>query len=726
MKIRLILMILGLWSLQAIAQPTGYYNGTGGKTGDELKTALNGIIDDHRQYSYFASKTIMKFSDADPTNPNNVILVYTGRSQANNDYGTGGDQINREHVWAKSHGNFNEVPPMFNDVHNLKPADASVNTLRSNKDFDNGGNEVTEAPGCFTTSDTWEPRDAVKGDIARIIFYMATRYEGNNGERDLKVVDYVNTYPAPEMGKLSTLLAWNQLDPPDDFERNRNNVIFQWQENRNPFIDHPEFVDMIWGTASAPDIYADNVHQSPKNPREEETVTISANMHGPTAFTSVKLYWGTSYDNLSNEVEMTSGKGVYTANIGGQAGQTNIFYKIVATDGNNTGESIIYNYYVAPIFNGTITTIYDIQGQQEESPYAGETVSTTGVVTGAFGNNYFLQDGTGAWNGLFIYDANHGPQIGDSIIVTGVIEEYYGKTELKDISAYYHISSNNALPEPAEINTGDGGEEWESVLVRVNNAVCTDAEYQSNYYMWQVNDGSGDLAVHNTSIFEYEPVKGDSYKVTGPLNFDFDEWKIELRLETDVQPASDIVAPEVISVEATNDSTLKVSFNEALSAATAELAANYTIDQGVEVKEANMHAIQTNLVYLKISNLSNGDYNITIKGVTDLAGNEMEETEMTFSWQGSAIDEILSNGSLEMYPNPATSQMKLKFETIMNTNVTVFIYNNKGQKVYSAEEMLQAGDQVLSIDLDRFSNGLYMMQFNTESGSISKKLIIQK
>ncbi len=107
-----------------------------------------------------------------------MILVYTDRSQANNDYVTGNNQINREHVWTKSHGNFTDLSPMYGDVHNLKPADKSVNTNKSNKNFDNSGMQHPEATGCYYTELTWEALDEVKADIARVIFYMDARYEG--------------------------------------------------------------------------------------------------------------------------------------------------------------------------------------------------------------------------------------------------------------------------------------------------------------------------------------------------------------------------------------------------------------------------------------------------------------------------------------------------------------------------------------------------------------------
>ena len=277
----LLFIVAVVIAAMSYAQPTGYYNGSEGLEGQELKTALHEIIDDHVQFSYFASKTIFKFSDMDPENPENVILVYTGRSHPNNDYGTGGDYINREHVWAKSHGSFADIPPMDNDVHNLKPADASVNQSRGYKDFDNGGEQHPEATECYFTTYSWEARDAVKGDIARIIFYMDTRYEGGNGESNLTVVDAVNTFPLPEHGKLSTLLEWNEMDPPDEFERNRNNVIFSWQKNRNPFIDNPEYANLIWDGQQASPISFSNFENSPGRPIEYETVNINAQLQVP-------------------------------------------------------------------------------------------------------------------------------------------------------------------------------------------------------------------------------------------------------------------------------------------------------------------------------------------------------------------------------------------------------------------------------------------------------------
>ncbi|MFE6775211.1 endonuclease I family protein [Streptomyces sp. NPDC057702] len=225
-----------------------YYQDAVGKSGQELKTALHQIISrDVSKLSYSQVWDALKDTDEDPANPANVVLLYTGRSQSKDSNGGGADQWNREHVWAKSHGDFGTATGPGTDVHHLRPTDVSVNSTRGNKDFDLGGTELDEAPGNRTDQDSFEPRDEVKGDVARMILYMAVRYEGGDGFADLEVNDQVNNGSNPFLGRLSVLKKWNAQDAPSDFEKRRNQVIFDdYQHNRNPFIDHPEWVDSIW------------------------------------------------------------------------------------------------------------------------------------------------------------------------------------------------------------------------------------------------------------------------------------------------------------------------------------------------------------------------------------------------------------------------------------------------------------------------------------------------
>ncbi|SEB59002.1 Endonuclease I [Nocardioides exalbidus] len=223
-----------------------YYAPAIGKTGSALKSSLHEIIDDNTRLSYDQVWTALKDTDQDPSNTANVIELYTGRSISKNSNGGGTGQWNREHVWAQSRGGFSTSAGPGTDLHHLRAEDVTVNSTRGNKDFDNGGSAVSSCSGCYTDSDSFEPRAAVKGDVARMLLYMAVRYNGDDGFNDLEMSSTVGS-SSSQIGDLETLLAWNAADPVDAFEMRRNDRIHaQWQGNRNPFIDHPEWANAIW------------------------------------------------------------------------------------------------------------------------------------------------------------------------------------------------------------------------------------------------------------------------------------------------------------------------------------------------------------------------------------------------------------------------------------------------------------------------------------------------
>ena len=242
------------------AMPDGYYDTVDDLNGNALKSGLNGLIDNHTEFPYTSTGTdvwdILKETDKVPGCPDFVMLLYTNRMRSAGEEYNSGKGWTREHVWAKSHGDFGTSKGAGTDAHHLRPVDASVNSTRNNKDFDNGGEEYidgTFATSCVRDVDSWEPRDSDKGDVARMIFYMAVRYEGADGDPDLELKDVVNTFSLNASGlgfhgKLSTLMEWHQLDPVDNWERRRNDIIYlDFQGNRNPFIDDPSFAGRIWG-----------------------------------------------------------------------------------------------------------------------------------------------------------------------------------------------------------------------------------------------------------------------------------------------------------------------------------------------------------------------------------------------------------------------------------------------------------------------------------------------
>jgi endonuclease I len=216
--------------------------------------SLQSIISDQavvRAQTYNDVINILEEADQNPENSNQVWLVYLEKGRSKLDFQLNSDNIgtwNREHTWPRSRGGFNsiEADEAFNgkdifwltdpdsirhansDAHAIRAVDGPENSTRGNQFYGEYNGPIGTKGG-------------FKGDVARGVFYLAIRYNGLELERG---------YPEGQAGKfgdLDTLLAWHRRDPPDDYEMNRNNVVYTWQFNRNPFIDNPSMVEYIWG-----------------------------------------------------------------------------------------------------------------------------------------------------------------------------------------------------------------------------------------------------------------------------------------------------------------------------------------------------------------------------------------------------------------------------------------------------------------------------------------------
>lgn len=301
------LALLALAATAAAQAPANYYNTVDTSTAASLRSTLHAVIDDHTRYPYTSGGTdtwdILKDADEDPSNNSRILDVYRNASYAK--ASGGNSNYNREHVWPNSYGfptNSGTNYP-YTDCHQLFLCDISHNGARDRRPFDigNGGwNEYTTVsngglgggsgvyPGNSnwrTTSNSpggWQVWSDRKGDIARALFYVDIRYEGgNNGssgaaEPDLRLTDNLslitqsatgNNLLTAYMGKLSVLMQWHLQDPVDPKEMARNNAVFSYQGNRNPFIDNPTWADCIYsnqcGTTSntrAPEVWINELH----------------------------------------------------------------------------------------------------------------------------------------------------------------------------------------------------------------------------------------------------------------------------------------------------------------------------------------------------------------------------------------------------------------------------------------------------------------------------------
>lgn len=235
-------------------QPIDYYASLDGLADTELRQAVQDIIAEEgivRAQTYTEVIEILKEADQNPEHSNEVWLVYLEKGRPKLDFQTSSDNLekwNREHTYPRSRAKYYSIDldDVFDgkdvfwntnadslrhgnsDAHALRAADSRENSRRNNLHYGQYNGPVGTL-GKF------------KGDVARGIFYMAIRYNR---------LEVVNGFPESkrgELGDLETLLEWHRNDPPDDFEMNRNNVIYTWQINRNPFIDQPELIEYIWG-----------------------------------------------------------------------------------------------------------------------------------------------------------------------------------------------------------------------------------------------------------------------------------------------------------------------------------------------------------------------------------------------------------------------------------------------------------------------------------------------
>ncbi|MFV8370560.1 endonuclease [Flavobacterium sp. LB2R40] len=364
-------VLLLLFIMTASAQvPSGYYTNASG-TGYTLKTQLYNIIKGHTDNGYAGLYTIYQTSDRDYYFENDATILdmysenpsgtdpYTyssGTTQRCGTYSVEGDCYNREHIIPQS--TFSSAAPMVSDAHFITPTDGKVNGQRSN--YPHG--PVTSATwtslngsklGASTTAGysgpIFEPINEFKGDIARMYFYFATRYENTVAGYSYAMFNGTSNQVFTT-AFLNLLITWHNQDPVSTREIDRNNAIYTAQNNRNPYIDHPEYVQAIWNpTADA---------QAPTTP----TSLVASG----TTSNSVSLSWNASTDNIG-----VNGYNVYlnsalkttvtstTTTISGLTASTAYSFSVKATDaaGNISGASNTVNATTSPTGGSAATDL---------------------------------------------------------------------------------------------------------------------------------------------------------------------------------------------------------------------------------------------------------------------------------------------------------------------------------------------------------------------------------
>ncbi|KQT25747.1 endonuclease I [Chryseobacterium sp. Leaf405] len=347
MKRTLLSFLMSFAFLSAFAQiPTGYYDGTAGLTGAALKTKLSQIITNgHQAGSYNGLWTAYQTTDRDYyyENDGTILDIYSenpngqdpynfnvGTNQCGN-YTTEGNCYNREHIVPQSL--FSEASPMVSDIHFIRATDGKVNGMRSNFPFGKvasasftslNGSKLGNSASAGYSGTVFEPIDAFKGDVARMILYFVTRYESKLSTFSTGNMLGNSAFPGLQSWELAQLLTWNAADPVSPMEIGRNNASYTYQGNRNPYIDHPEYVNQIWGT--------------PVVDTEAPTVPTNLATNNPSSNT-ISLSWTASTDNIGvigydiykDGVFYTTVTGT-TATVSGLASSTTYNFYVIAKD----------------------------------------------------------------------------------------------------------------------------------------------------------------------------------------------------------------------------------------------------------------------------------------------------------------------------------------------------------------------------------------------------------
>lgn len=379
--------LIAVFSVSVSAQiPTGYYNNATG-TGATLKTNLKNIITaghstnisygdlwtayqttDRDKY-YEGDNSILDIYSESSTNPDSYNYRITTDQCGGNGYSGEGDCYNREHIVPQSL--FNEQLPMKSDVHFIRATDGKVNGERGNFPFGlvgtptyqslNGSKRGNSISAGYSQT-VFEPIDEFKGDVARMIFYFVTRYENQLSSFASGDMLGNSAYPGLQTWELNQLLAWHNQDPVSLTEIERNNRTYIFQGNRNPYIDNPNFANLVWNTAVTET-------QAPTSPTNLTVNNITSN--------SVVLNWTASTDNVG-----VSGYIVYV---------NGVLYPTSATNSStivNLNPSTVYSFAViaqdaagnlsAQSNTATITTLVGSCGSEyfDNIPAASSTYST--------------------------------------------------------------------------------------------------------------------------------------------------------------------------------------------------------------------------------------------------------------------------------------------------------------------------------------------------------------
>lgn len=680
MKLKLLFFSL-LFSVLSFAQiPAGYYTSATG-TGYTLKTQLFNIIKGHTDNGYDGLYNTYQTSDRDNfyENDGTILDMYSenpiatdpytysaGTTNRCGNYSVEGDCYNREHIIPQSV--FNEASPMKNDAHFVTPTDGKVNGQRSNYPHGtvasanwtslNGSKRGTSAVSGYSGI-VFEPIDEFKGDIARMYFYFATRYENTVSNYSYDMFDG-SSNKVFTTAFLNMLLAWHAQDPVNAREIARNNAIYAQQNNRNPFIDHPEYAQAIW-----------NPNADTQAPTAASNITVT----GTTANT-ISLSWTAATDNVAvtsyaiymNGILKTSVSGL-TATITGLSASTTYSFYVVAKDAafnsspaSNTTNGTT-NVIIPDTQNPTAPTNLTISGSSSSTVSLNWTASSDNIGVSSYE--------------IYVNAVLKTSVSGVSAIVNGLTPAttYTFYVVAKDAAGNSSASSNTANGTTTAATTSCASESFENI-----------PDVASNY---AIRTWTGDTGLDWTATDARTDQKINTTKAICIRNG-------SLTASTASNGIGNLTVTTKLIFGTTSGSfTLRINGNSV-----------GTIPYSTTETTTTITGINTS-----------GDVIISITD-NSITANRVAFDDLSWTCYSGLGLENSNQKEFKIYPNPSKGNFNILFDD-SNSMHSVEIFSLSGQKVFEKKDTNNS-----SISVTNLPKGTYLIKVSQDSKSTTEKIII--
>jgi endonuclease I/chitodextrinase len=687
MKLKLHFFAL-LFSIYSFAQiPTGYYSTATG-TGYTLKTNLYNIIKGHtdngydglyttyltsdRDYYYENDGTVLDMYSENPTGIDPYTYSTSSITDKCGNYSVEGDCYNREHIIPQSV--FNKNAPMVSDAHSITPTDGKVNGLRSA--FPHGivasaskttlnGSKLGSSGVSGYSGTVFEPIDEFKGDIARMYFYFATRYQntvsGYSFDMFNNTSDQVFT-----TAFLNMLLTWHAQDPVNAREIARNNAIYARQNNRNPFIDHPEYAQAIWNPVA--DILA-------------PTAATNLAVTGTTSST-VSLSWSaatdnvavTSYDIFMNGVFKTSvSSSNLTATITGLSASTVYSFYVIAKD------AAVNSSPASTIVNGTTTIVIpdmEIPTTPNNLAVIGSSSSTVSLSWTASTDNIGVTSYDVYVNSTFKTTVS-----GTTAIVNGLtpVTTYTFYVVAKDAAGNSSNQSNAIDGTTTIISSSCANESFENIPAAASSYGIQTWTGDSGLN-WTATDARTDQTLNTKAIC----IRNGS-----------------LSASTSADGIGSLTVTTQQKFTSGNSGTFSLRVNGNI-VGTIPFGAPGGLETTTTISNINIA----------------GDVTISITDNSNLTTSRVAFDDLSWTCFSGLGLETLSQKEFKIYPNPSNGNFNVIFDDSNGVH-SVEIFSLLGQKVFEKENTRSS-----SVLVTNLQKGTYLVKVTKDSKSIVKKIVI--